>query len=94
MNASQSAGGVDYIVNSKTFECNTTQVVILVADYSPQKVTDEIISAVGENRTAINGIDGYISFDDGFYNFSYEKNDRLVVITSNDEDVIGDFLIA
>ena len=39
-------------------------------------------------------IDGYLDYNNGIYSFNYAKNDKLVTITSSDEDVISDFIIA
>ena len=86
--------GINNIISSKTFESDDAIAVLMVADYSPNKVTDEIVSFVGENRTTINDVDGYISLRDGYYVFNYENDTRMVIITATDENIIGDFLIS
>lgn len=94
VNESNVRSGITYLTNSKCFENGDTVVVILVADYGEYKVTDDIAKEVGGDATTINGIDGYLSEDGFFYVFNYAKNDKLVVLSANDKDVIGDFLIA
>lgn len=94
INEDKSSSGIDYIINGKTFIKDGTVVSIIVADYGEYKVTDDVLSAVGENKTTINDVDGYISYDGGFYIFNYAKNDKMIIITSDVEDVIGDFVIA
>ena len=48
-------------------------------------------TCVGE--TTINGEKGVINFDET-YLFSYVNNTNLVIISSSDENIIGDFIIA
>lgn len=94
VNESAKSGSIDYILNGKCFEKNSTIVSILVADYGKYNVTDKVLSEVGDEKATINGINGYITYDGDLYVFSYEKNSDLVSISTNDKDVIGDFLIA
>ena len=91
---SASVGSIDYTYDQKVFERGSTAVSILVADYGENKVTDEVVAAIGGNETTIAGTDGYLDFSNNIYAFSYAKNDKLVTITSSDKDVIGDFIIA
>ena len=49
---------------------------------------------MGGNETTINNVTGYTVKDDNITMFNFEKNDRIVVISSTDEKLIGDFLIA
>lgn len=94
INESNVQSGITYLTNSKCFEKDDTVMVILVADYGEYKVTDDIAKEVGGNATTIEGVDGYLSEDGFFYVFNYAKNDKLVVLSTNDESVIGDFIIA
>lgn len=94
INESNVQGGVTYLTNSKLFEKDDTVMVILVADYGEYEVTDEIAKEVGGDATTINGVDGYLKEDNFFYVFNYAKNDKLVVLSTNDKDIIGDFIVA
>lgn len=94
INQKQSISGLDYVTNGKFFEKGSTTVLLYVADYGDYKVDESIVEAVGGTKTTINGVDGYLNHDGSYYSFNYPKNDKLVVVTSNDEDVIGDFIIA
>lgn len=49
---------------------------------------------MGGNKTTINNVNGYLVKDGDVSMFNFEKNDRVVVISSSDEKLIGDFLIA
>ncbi|MBR2664870.1 MULTISPECIES: hypothetical protein [Methanobrevibacter] len=93
-NESASVGVIDYTYDQKLFEKGPVAVSILVADYGENKVTDDVVAAIGGNQTTIAGIDGYLDYNNGIYSFNYAKNDKLVTITSSDEDVISDFIIA
>ena len=84
---------VDYNTNGKFYYSGPTTVLLYVADYEGYEVDDSIVEAVGGNSTTINGVDGFLDYGGGYYNFNYPKDGKLVVITTNDKDVIGDFII-
>ena len=94
INESNVQSGITYLTNSKLFEKYDAIMVILVADYGEYKVTDDIAKEVGGDATTIEGVDGYLKEDGFFYVFDYAKNDKLVVLSTNDKDIIGDFIIA
>ncbi|MBQ2637336.1 MAG: hypothetical protein IJG09_11715 [Methanobrevibacter sp.] len=94
INESNVQSGITYLTNSKLFEKDDAIMVILVADYGEYKVTDDIAKEVGGDATTIEGVDGYLKEDGFFYLFDYAKNDKLVVLSTNDKDIIGDFIIA
>ncbi len=94
INESNVQSGITYLTNSKLFEKDDAIMVILVADYGEYKVTDDIAKEVGGDATTIEGVDGYLKEDGFFYVFDYAKNDKLVVLSTNDKDIIGDFIIA
>ena len=93
VNESNVQSGVTYITNSKLFEKDDTLMTILVADYEDYEVTDDIAKEVGENATTIDGVDGYLKEDGFFYVFNYAKDGKLVVLSTNDIDIIGDFIV-
>ncbi len=94
VNESSVQAGVTYLTNSKLFEKDDTVVVILVANYGEYNVTDDVIKEIGGNATSIGGVDGYLIKENFFYKFDYAKDGKLVVFSTNDEDVIGDFIVA
>ncbi len=91
VNESGSDDGYNYITNSKSFETGDHRLSISVATYG-QNVTEDIIKDVGE-KTTINNVTGYLG-DMGFLAvFSYVQDDNVVVITTDDADIIKDVLI-
>lgn len=93
INETNEQSGITYITNGKVYEKDGVIVALLVADYGEYKVTDEIAGAVGGEATTINNVDGYLSTDGIYKVFNYAKDDKLVVISANDEDVIADFIM-
>ena len=88
-----SVGGVDYTYCQKAFENDNGDIVsILVADYGEYEVNDEVVSVMGGEKTTINGIEGYISENEGIHIFAYPKEDKLVVITADNENDIDGFV--
>jgi len=64
----------------------------MVANYSVSGVKASL-SSLG-NATTINNVEGYSYWDDEAYVFVYDKDDCMIVFSTNDENAIGDFLLA
>ena len=93
VNETNDQGSITYVTNGKLYEKGNTIVTMLVADYGDFKVTDEVAASTGGDAQTINNVSGYMSQNGAFSVFNYAKNDKLVVITANDEDVISDFVM-
>ena len=93
VNEQKEVSGITYVTNGKLYENNDTIVALLVADYGEYKVTDEIAQSVGGDAKTINNVSGYLTTDGDYKVFNYAKDDKLVVISATDEDVIADFII-
>ena len=81
-----------YDFDGKVFVKDNTQVGIYVYNYSSLDADD--ILGDFSNETTINDVGGFMEFDDNDYVFVYSKDKCVVLIASNDKDVIGDFIIA
>lgn len=92
VNETKETFGVKYTNNGKLFEKNDTYVSLLVADYGKFNMTDMIASIIGGNPKTINSTSGYMSDDGDYKVFHFVKNNKLVVISAADENVIGDFV--
>lgn len=78
----------------KGYVKDSTAVGIFVSNYSDLNESDDVIKSKLEgNATKINGVDGFLKHDSD-YTFTYTKDKCLVLIQTNDKDVIGNFLIA
>ena len=93
VNKTNEQSGITYVTNGKLYEKGDTIVTMLVADYGKHKVTDEVAESVGGDAKTINDVNGYLAHKGKFSVFNYAKNDKLVVISTNDESVIGDFIM-
>ena len=93
VNQMNEVGGVTYTTNGKLYENGNTKVALLVADYGQHKVTDDVVKKLGGTRKTIGGVDGYIDHNGNYTVFSYAQDDKLVVISATDENVISDFII-
>ena len=91
VNESGSDDGYNYVTNSKSFETDDHLLLISVATYD-ENITDDIIKDIGE-KTTINNVTGYLG-DMGFLAlFSYVQDNNVVVITTDDADIIEDVVI-
>ncbi len=80
-----------YDFDGKVYAKDNTQVGIYVYNYSSLDA-DGILGDFS-NETTINDVGGYMAFDDNDHVFIYTKDKCVVMIASNDENVIGDFII-
>ena len=81
-----------YDFDGKVYAKDNTQVGIYVYNYSSLDADD--ILGDFSNETTINDVGGFMEFDDDNYVFVYSKDKCIVMIASNDKNVIGDFIIA
>ena len=81
-----------YDFDGKVYAKDNTQVGIYVYNYSSLDADD--ILGNFSNETTINDVGGFMEFDDNDYVFVYTKDKCIVLIASNDKNVIGDFIIA
>lgn len=83
-----------YKVDAKVYKKDSTEVGLFVVDFSDYEVDgDEMLASLDGNETTINGEMGIINFDET-YLFSYVNDTNLVIISSTDENNIGEFIIA
>ena len=78
----ESAFGKDFVADGKMYHRGLTAVLVNV---------DESSNATGENAT-IAGVDGLLNHEGKFFTFSYLKDGKMLVITTNDRNAIGDFI--
>ena len=94
VNEKTSSGGVEYTYCQKLFEKGLFEAIsILVAEYGGYEVTDEIVSAMGGEKTTINDVDGYLGNESGIFIFSYPKEGKLVTITATDKELFDEIVI-
>ncbi len=82
-----------YNFDGKVFVKDNNQVGVFVYKYnnSSDSSSDDLLDMF-DNETTINDVGGYIEFDDNYYIFTYTKDNCVVLIASNDKNVIGDFI--
>lgn len=81
-------------ISSKAFTKDNDAIGLFVVNITNGLTTQQALEIMGGNETTINNVTGYILKDDDVTMFNFEKNDHIVVISSTDEKLIGDFLIA
>ena len=94
VNNKSSVFTIEYISNGMVFENGTAIAALLVSDYLNYDISDSILSFIAGDSKKIGNISGYMKEDNGYHVFSYEKNGKLVSISSTDENLIEDFLLA
>ena len=81
-------------ISSKAYTKDNDAVGLFVINVTNGLTNNEALKAMGGDKTIINNVTGNLKKDDDISMFIFEKNDRIVMISSNDEKLIGDFLIA
>ena len=71
-----------------------TAVSLFVMNITNGLSNEQALKVMGGDETTINNVTGYLKQDEDVFLFNFEKNDRVVVISTTDEKLIGDFLIA
>ena len=82
-------------ISIKTYIKDSTAVGIFVFNYNDLGLNEyDVLSLFGGNATKINNVDGFEFVDKDLSVFYYPVNESVVLISSTDENVIGDFIIA
>lgn len=82
------------MANGRIYHEGPATVLLYVADYGEYKVDGDAISMLSGKNATIAGVNGILNHDGNYYTFNYPKDGKLVVITTNDKSVIGDFIVA
>ena len=93
INETQVQGPITYTTNCKVYGKDSTEVALLVGNYGEYNVTDDVVAGLGGEAKTIKNVKGYMDHDDEYYVFSYAKDNKLAVISTNDESAIADFII-
>lgn len=83
-----------YDFDGKVYSKDNTDVGIFVYNYNSSGAGGDDFLSSFANETTINDVGGFMEFEDNDYIFAYTKDNSIVLIASNDKDVIGDFIIA
>ena len=81
-------------ISSKAYTKDNDAVSLFVVNVTNGLTNNQALKLMGGNKTTINNVNGYIVKDEDVTMFNFEKNNHVVVISSTDEKLIGDFLIA
>jgi hypothetical protein len=81
-------------IESKGYVKGDTAIGLFVVNITNGLTNEQALKVMGGDNTTINNVTGYLKKDGDITLFNFEKNDRIVVISSSDEKIIGDFLIA
>ena len=81
-------------ISSKGYIKDDTAIGLFVVNVTNGLTNEQALKAMGGNETTINNVTGNLKQDGDVFLFNFEKNDRIVVMSSTDEKLIGDFLIA
>lgn len=86
--------GVQYTTWGKTYVNDANKVISIgVATYDGVEVTDEIAQYIGGDKLTINGVDGYEYKVSPYDGFTFAKDGKLVIISTNDGDLLQDVII-
>ncbi len=81
-------------ISSKAYIKDNTAVSLFVINVTNGLTNEQALEAMGGDETTINNVTGNLIKDDDVFMFDFEKNDRVVMISSTDKQAIADFLIA
>ena len=93
VNVVKEQNGVTFTSNGKLYQNDDGDVVnVLVAEYDGVEVTDDVAAGLGGDAKTIAGIDGYVIPNGTLTSFEFPNDGNLVVLSTNNEDILEDFL--
>ena len=86
--------GVQYTTWGKTYVNDENKVISIgVATYDGVEVTDEMPQYIGGDKVTINGVDGYEYNVASYDGFTFAKDGKLIIISTNDGDLLQDVVV-
>ena len=86
--------GIQYTTWGKTYINDQNKVISIgVATYDGVEVTDEMPQYIGGDKLSINGVDGYEYNVATYDGFTYAKDGKLIIISTNDGDLLQDVIV-
>lgn len=86
--------GVQYTTWGKTYINDENKVISIgVATYDGVEVTDEMPQYIGGDKVTINGVDGYEYNVASYDGFTFAKDGKLIIISTNDGDLLQDVVV-
>lgn len=86
--------GVKYTTWGKTYINDENKVISIgVATYDGVEVTDEMPQYIGGDKVTINGVDGYEYNVASYDGFTFAKDGKLIIISTNDGDLLQDVVV-
>ena len=93
VNVVKEQNGVTFTSNGKLYQNDDGDVVnVLVAEYDGVEVTDDVAAGLGGDARTIAAIDGYVIPNGTLTSFEFPNDGNLVVLSTNNEDILEDFL--
>lgn len=91
-NETKSIGSISYVLNSQAYENANDFVTIFVSNYNNLEASDNIVNHMGDETVYINGEKGYLHEGNSFYSFTFEKEGKIISLSSNNKDIFKDFV--
>ena len=86
--------GVQYTTWGKTYVNDKNKVISIgVATYDGVEVTDEMPKYIGGDKVSINGVDGYEYKVAPYDGFTFAKDGKLIIISTNDGNLLQDVVV-
>lgn len=74
---------------AKGYVNETNYINILISDFETTDLGDEIINYMNGTSKDISGVKGYLYSDDTGYTYSYAKDNKVISIQSDNEELIA-----
>ena len=74
---------------AKGYVNETNYINILISDYETTNLGDEIVNYMNGTSKDISGVKGYLYSDDVGYTYSYVKDNKVISIQSDNEELIA-----
>ena len=73
----------------KGFINDTDYINVMVNDYNITDISDDLVNFMDGKAKEISGQDGFLYHDDVGYTYTFSKENKVIVIQSNDESLIA-----
>ncbi|WP_407377474.1 hypothetical protein [Methanobrevibacter sp.] len=92
-NQTKNIGSVIYILDSRAYENEKNFMTIFVSNYNNLDGSKDIVNQIGGDTIQINSEKGFLHEGNQFYSFTFEKDGKIVALSSDNKDLFREFVI-
>lgn len=77
----------------KGYTNGTSHINFFITEYNTTEIGDEIVNYMNGTAKDISGVKGFLYYDDSDYTYTFAKDNKVITIQSDKEDLINSAIV-